>query len=123
VYCSLDPATTILEKAVHAGFAVLDVVPHVLTSLTVADPSTVKVVLPTEMPNPSWLRPGSPSAGQQAFGDALVAAHPFVVLPSAVSVHSWNLIFDPVRAAGLYAFSSRQDFALDGRLNPAVKKP
>ena len=32
VYCSADPATAILEVAVHKGFHVLDTVPHVLTT-------------------------------------------------------------------------------------------
>ena len=31
VYCSIDPATAILEVAVHKGFKALDTVPHVLT--------------------------------------------------------------------------------------------
>uniref|UniRef100_UPI003F94965A RES family NAD+ phosphorylase n=1 Tax=Rhodoblastus sp. TaxID=1962975 RepID=UPI003F94965A len=31
VYCSIDPATAILEVAVHTGFEALDSVPHVLT--------------------------------------------------------------------------------------------
>ena len=39
VYCSLDPATAILEVAVHKGFRALDTVPHVLTALTITDAS------------------------------------------------------------------------------------
>ena len=35
-------------------------------------------------------------------GDALLTAHEFVVLPSVVSTHSWNLIFDPVRSGVLF---------------------
>jgi RES domain-containing protein len=68
VYCSIDPATAILEVAVHKGFPALDTVPHVLTSLIVVDPRTIHVVEPAAVPYPNWLRPGIPSAGQQAFG-------------------------------------------------------
>ena len=50
VYCALDPATAILEVAVHKGFKALDTVPHVLTSLQVADPATVYVVFPKSLP-------------------------------------------------------------------------
>jgi RES domain-containing protein len=118
VYCSLDPATAILEVAVHKTFRALDVVPHVLTSLSVADPATVHIVNPGDVPNPNWLRPGIPGAGQQAFGDDLLAKHLIFVVPSAVSPHSWNLIFDPVRAAGAYSMRSQETFALDTRLHP-----
>src|SRR5690606_37439658 len=34
VYCSLDPATAILEVAVHKGFKPLDTVAHALTAVT-----------------------------------------------------------------------------------------
>lgn len=118
VYCSLDPSTAILEVAVHKGFRALDTVAHVLTSATVLDPADVEVVGPGDVPNPNWLRPGVPSAGQQAFGDALLAGRRFVVIPSAVSTRSWNLVFDPARAAGRYTLRSREPFALDTRLHP-----
>ena len=117
VYASLDPATTILERAVHTGFALLDSVPHVLTSLRIVEPTWVHVVLPAEVPNGNWLRSGAVSAGQQAFGDALLAAHAFVVLPSVVSAQSWNVVFDPVRAGRGYALIAQEPFALDTRLN------
>ncbi len=118
VYCAIDPATAILEVAVHKGFKALDTVPHVLTALTITDPSGAHVVTPADVPNPNWLRPGIPSAGQQAFGDALLAAHKFVVIPSAVSTHSWNLIFVGAAAAGAYALRGQERFALDTRLHP-----
>jgi RES domain-containing protein len=117
VYCSLDPSTAILEVAVHKGFRVLDTEPHVLTSLSIPDPAAVHVVDPAAIPNPNWLRPGIPSAGQQAFGDDLLARHPLVVLPSVVSSYSWNLVFEPRRAAGAYAHRSQERFALDTRLH------
>ena len=56
VYCSVDPATAILEVAVHKGFRALDTVLHVLTAITV-DPTAVFVVDPAMIPNPNWLRP------------------------------------------------------------------
>lgn len=118
VYCAIDPATAILEVAVHKGFKALDTVAHVLTSVTIADPSSVHVVHPMDVPNPDWLRPGIPCAGQQAFGGALLARHEFVLIPSAVSTHSWNLIFVGAIAAGGYALRSQEAFALDTRLHP-----
>ena len=121
VYCSIDPATTILEVAVHKGFDILDTVAHVLTSLTITDPSAVHVVDPGAIPNPNWLHPGNPSAGQQVFGDSLLARHKFVLFPSAVSIHSWNLIFVASAAAGAFSLRSQERFALDTRLHPPIK--
>ena len=117
VYASLDPATTILERAVHTGFALLDTVAHVLTSVRIGEPASVHVVQPKAVPNPNWLRPGYPSAGQQEFGDRLLAKHPFIVIPSVVSTHSWNLMFDPTRAQGAYTLVKQEPFALDSRLH------
>ncbi len=118
VYCSLDPATAILEVAVHKGFKALDTAPHVLTSALILRPDDIHVVTADAVPNPAWLRSGIPSAGQQAFGDALLAAHTFILIPSAVSPNSWNVIFDSSVAAGAYARRSQERFALDTRLNP-----
>ncbi len=120
VYCSVDPATAILEVAVHTGFRALDAVPHVWTALTVADPSQVRVVDPASVPNPHWLRPGIPAAGQQSFGDALLAAHAFVAIPSTVSTHSWNLVFIAAKAMGAYTLRLQEDFVLDTRLPAAA---
>ena len=58
VYCAIDPATAILEVAVHKGFSVLDTVPHVLTEMRVLDGDEVHVVAPEDVPNPNWLNPG-----------------------------------------------------------------
>ena len=118
MYAALDPATAILEVAVHKGFAALDTVAHVLTAVTIADPAAIRVVRPDDIPNPNWLHPGIPGAGQQAFGNDLLARHPFVLIPSAVSRHSWNIVFVADVAAGLYATAFQEPFALDTRLNP-----
>ena len=85
VYCAIDPATAILEVAVHKRFETLDIVPHVLTAAQIGDAAEVHVVDPSDVPNADWLRPGTPSAGQQAFGDELLRRSRFVVIPSAVS--------------------------------------
>jgi RES domain-containing protein len=119
VYCALDPATAILEVAVHKGFRVLDTEPHVLTALALPAAGAIRVLAPEEVPNPHWLVPGIPSAGQQAFGSALLAAHGMVAVPSVVSRHSWNLVFDAARTAGRYALAGQERFALDPRLHPA----
>ncbi len=118
VYCALDPATAILEVAVHKTFQVMDTMAHVLTSARVNNPADLFVVDPALVPNANWLRPGSPGAGQQAFGARLLAAHVFVLIPSTVSTHSWNLLFDSTRAAGSYTLIAQQPFALDTRLHP-----
>jgi RES domain-containing protein len=120
VYCSIDPATAILEVAVHKGFKTLDTVAHVLTAMTITDPKTVHVVEPGALPNPNWLRPGIPGAGQQAHGNQLLSIHRFVAIPSAVSVHSWNLIFVATAASGAYSMKMQEKFALDTRLHPTV---
>jgi RES domain-containing protein len=118
VYAALDPATAILEVAVHKGFSLLDTKPHILTSARLTEGTTVKVITPADIPNPNWLRPGVPSAGQQAFGDRLLREHAFVAIPSVVSSHSWNIIFDPALAVGKYVEIQQEMFALDGRLHP-----
>src|SRR3954453_22641746 len=71
VYCSIDPATAILEVAVHKGFRAIDTVAHVMTSLNIPDALSVHVVQPAAIPDPAWLRPGIPGAGQQVFGEQL----------------------------------------------------
>jgi RES domain-containing protein len=119
VYAALDPATAILEVAVHTTFRTLDAVPHVLTSARIADVSHAHVITPADVPNPNWLRPGAVSAGQQSFGDVLLRVHPFVLIPSVVSTHSWNVVFDPAVAGGLYDTTQQENFALDTRLHPS----
>ncbi|MDB5415627.1 MAG: hypothetical protein JWR10_3962 [Rubritepida sp.] len=118
VYAALDPGTAILEVAVHKTFRTLDTVAHVLTWALIADAGQVHVVHVKDVPNSNWLTPGTPSAGQQAFGDALLKAHPFVLIPSVVSAHSWNVIFDRAVAASFYGPATQEPFALDPRLHP-----
>jgi RES domain-containing protein len=118
VYAALDPATAILEVAVHKGFRTLDTVPHVLTSARIMDAGLVHIVTAADQPNPNWTRPGVPGAGQMAFGDALLKMHAFVLIPSVVSTHSWNVIFNPAMANGRYGSVTQEPFALDTRLHP-----
>ena len=122
VYCALDPATAVLENAIHKTFQTLDEVRHVLTAFEITDPASVYVVKPELLPNANWLRQHIPSAGQQSFGDGLLLQHKFTLIPSAVSVHSWNLIFVGSVAEGAYSVLFQEDFALDTRLNPPVTR-
>ena len=48
----------------------------------------------------------------------LLEANTFVLLPSAVCKFSWNVIFNPTRAAGKYRLREQHRFSLDTRLNP-----
>jgi RES domain-containing protein len=119
VYCALDPGTAILEVAVHKGFKTLNAVPHVLSSGELRVPwSSVRVVQPADIPNRLWRYPCAFSGGQQAFGHALLAAHDFVAVPSAVSRRSWNLVFDADRVAGKYVLKAQEALDLDPRLDP-----
>ena len=122
LYASLDPATTILEAAVHKGFNALDIVPHALLGISISmpDPGAVHVVRPADVPNPNWLRPGAVSTNQQAFADALLARHPVVLIPSVVSARSWNVLIDVVAAAGRLTKTVEERFALDPRLTPGA---
>jgi len=119
VYTSLDPATTILEVAVHKGFDVLDAVPHSLLRIAL-DSAGAHVVDPADIPNPNWLRPGTVSAGQQAFGAALLDKHPLVLIPSVVSAHSWNVLIETTSLSTRLKSASDVRFALDHRLAPGV---
>lgn len=123
VYASLDPATAILEVAVHLGFAILDTQPHSLIAFTIGDPTTIHVVEPRDIPNPNWLRPGYPSAGQRDFGDRLLRAHRFVAIPSTTSSHSWNLVFVADRVTPCHDRLFSESFALDPRLHPPGARP
>ena len=116
VYASLDPATACLEVAVHKGLRVLDTAAHYLTSARVVDPARIRVILPDDIPNPNWLTPAAPNGHQQAFGTDLLRDHACLLIPSAVSRHSWNLVFDTEQAEDLYDEVAQERFALDPRL-------
>lgn len=116
VYAALDPATACLEVAVHKGFRVLDTAPHYLTSARIRDVSRLHIVWPESVANPNWLTPASPGKNQQRHGTALLQQHGCILIPSAVSRHSWNLIFDAEQAEGLYEDVAQERFALDPRL-------
>jgi RES domain-containing protein len=105
--------------AVHKTFAVLDTVPHILTTARITDPTVIHIVRPNDILNPDWFVPGIAGSGQQAFGDALLQKYPFVLIPSTVSQNSWNIIFDHALAKDSYDGVSQELFALDTRLNPS----
>jgi RES domain-containing protein len=94
----------------------------VLTAATVAELASIHIVQPADVPNGNWLIPGYPSAGQQAFGDSLLSAHPFVRIPSTVSRHGWNLLFDASISKGKYSTQLQKPFALDPRLHPPSRQ-
>ena len=116
LYASLDPSTAMVEVGVHKGLSTLDSVPHTLLQIQIPDPGRVHVSAAASIPNADWLRPGTVSNAQQAFGDALLSAHPLVLIASVVSTHSWNLLIDIAGAAGLFRLRSSEPFALDPRL-------
>jgi RES domain-containing protein len=119
IYTSIDPATAVLEVAVHKGFEVLDTVPHVVSRARVLDPRDVHVLDLTTVPNSHWLLPAIPGHGQQKFGAQLMERYAFVAIPSVVLPLSWNILFSPRTAAGKYETVSQSDFSLDTRLNPS----
>ena len=117
VYCSVDPATCLVESAVYRGFKVLDTVPHVLTRLEIVDTAAIKVVMPADVPNPAWMEGGTPSRHQQQWGANLLGAHGVVLFPSSVSKMSWNLVFEPDAAKGRYQVQTQSRLLIDTRWN------
>lgn len=115
IYAALDPATALLEVAVHKSFAALDASPHVVTRLEI-DAKHLHALEADDVPDAAWLQPGIVGAAQQAFGAALLEAHVFVSLPSVVVPEARNLIFDPAKAAGRYRVVSQTKLAIDPRL-------
>jgi RES domain-containing protein len=47
----------------------------------------------------------------------MLKAHPFVLIPSVVSVHSLNVIFDPATAKGFHHSVVQEPIALDPHLH------
>lgn len=119
IYASLDPATATLEVAVHKGFRVLDTQPHMLTSGRIPDPAMIHVVKPEDL-NPDWLAPCMPNKEQQEYGDRLLTEYRFVLIPSAVSRYSWNLIFNATKSPDDYDNVTQERFVLDPRLQASV---
>ena len=106
----------------HKGFDTLNALPHVLSRGRLSVPAgKVHVVTAADVPNKLWLKPCAFSAAQQTFGQKLLQAHDFIAIPSAVSRQGWNLLFDPVRAAGKYKLELQEALDLDPRLNPPRK--
>jgi len=116
VYTSLDPATAILEVAVHKSFATLARVPHTLTWCRISDPE-LSILAAADVPDDRWLHAGLPSAAQQQFGLRLLNQHNAFVVPSVVSHHGWNLVFLPKAFKARYILIDQEPFALDTRLN------
>ena len=104
------------EMCIRDRATALDTIPHVLTCFEVLDPSLIHVVQPEDVPNPVWLSSASASPNQQKFADTLLAKHPFVLIPSAVTGHSWNLLVSCALAEGHYRLISQERFGLDTRL-------
>lgn len=102
--------------AANRSFDALDREPYVLTCFEVISDAKVKIVQPEEVPNPYWLSPAQPSPNQQLFADALLAEHPFVLIPSAATRHSWNLLVSCDLAEGQFRMVSQERFGLDTRL-------
>jgi RES domain-containing protein len=63
---------------------------------------------------------GAVSAGMQKFGADLRDQHPFVLIPSVVSPHSWNLIIDVASAKAHIGCVRDEAFGQDRRLNKAL---
>ena len=80
----------------------------------------MQVVPPEALPNPAWLHGGTPSAGQQRFGSGWLATPGVLVIASAVSRHSWNLVFSPEAAGARVRLLQQQRLVVDTRLNPAA---
>jgi RES domain-containing protein len=121
VYCSLDPATAILEVAVHKGFRALSLVPHVMTSFVIPASLAVKIIAPDDLPSSNWLRPGLPSSEQQQFGDQLLRDFDIAAIPSAVVQQSWNVICQSATLFGHQLEYDQQEFRLDSRLAAPAK--
>lgn len=117
VYATLDPATTILEKAVHAGLETMAMMHQTLTCFSI-DAASTHLLDAEFFPNQHWLHPCEKSNAQQGFLVPYLedSKKPFLLLPSVVSPHSWNLIFDPTVAAGKYRIIDQVKFSLDPRL-------
>ena len=71
---------------------------YLFSPARICDPSLLHVVWSDELPNPHWLTSTSPGRHQQKYGKELLRGHVCVLIPSAVSRHSWSVIFDAAQA-------------------------
>ena len=117
VYASLDPSTAVLEVAVHKGFKILDTQPHRMTRFTIAKPASVHVIQARSISDKTWLDPNSNTPAQKAWGSERLTKHKIIVLPSAVSTRSWNLVFLAPLASDWFGSIEQSDFVLDPRLH------
>lgn len=117
VYASLDPSTAIIEVAVHKGFAVLDAQPHILTRFNIAKPKGVAVYFAKDLPDQSWLNPNMQTPAQRVWGAEQMAKAKVIVMPSAVSRNSWNLVFQAPLSDDWISQVSQESFVLDPRLH------
>ena len=63
VYCSLDPATAILEVAVHKRFKTLDTIPYVITAARVPDIAEISHRQPRRRAKPQLVAAGDSERG------------------------------------------------------------
>jgi len=118
VYAAFDPAAAVLEVAVHKGFGVLDSQPHQLTRFEITAPDKLRVYQPEDVPDPDWLSPNDQTPAQRVWGAEQLQAHKVIILPSAVSRNSWNLVFLAPLAEGWIGAVQQEPFILDPRLHP-----
>jgi RES domain-containing protein len=102
--------------AAHGSFDALDQEPYVLTCFEITHDASVRIVQPEDVPNPHWLTPIKTSPNQRKFADALLAEHPFILVPSVATRHSWNLLVSCDLAEGQFRMVSQERFGLDTRL-------
>ena len=121
VYCSLDPATAILEvggacrlRRARCGAAFDDGDHYSRCGKRSAWSSPARC----------QTRPGCTlavrAAAQRAYGDALLAQHAAIAIPSTISAHGWNLIFTAANAAGVYLGCGCRKIS---RLDPRLRTP
>ena len=76
------------------------------------------IYLADTRPTPTGWYTGSPGQSQQSHVDALLDQRTFIIVPSTVSRHSWNIVMNPVTAEGLFEVVIEELFGLHTRLNP-----
>lgn len=81
-----------------------------LTRFEVLDPELIHIIQPEDVPDSSWLIASQPSPNQQQFADQLLARHPFLLIPCAVTRHSFNLLVSCDWAADKFKLVSQERF-------------